>query len=252
MDETPDDQDDQDDQDGRNEQDDHLHHHRDLGGGQARAAVFGMSDGLVSNMALILGVAGADASSSFVRVAGLAGMVAGAVSMAAGEYVSMKAQQELLERELALERAELERNPQLEAEELGRLYESRGMGPEEAKLLSEHVMSEPELALEVHVREELGIDPQSLGSPIGAASWSFVAFTLGALIPLVPWFFTTGGGAVVASLVLGMVAAGLVGGVLGYLTERSLVWGALRQMAITAGAAAITWLIGNAVGVDIS
>jgi VIT1/CCC1 family predicted Fe2+/Mn2+ transporter len=246
VDETPDDRDD------RDEQDDHLHHHRDLGGGQARAAVFGISDGLVSNMALILGVAGADASSSFVRVAGLAGMVAGAVSMAAGEYVSMKAQQELLERELALERAELERNPQLEAEELGRLYESRGMGREEAKLLSEHVMSEPDLALEVHVREELGIDPASLGSPVGAAVWSFLAFTIGALIPLLPWFFTTGGGAVVASLILGTLTAGLVGGGLGYLTERSIIWSSVRQMAITVGAAAVTWLIGNAVGVDVT
>ena len=237
---------------GQDSQDDHLHQHRDLGGGQARAAVFGVSDGLVSNMALILGVAGADASSSFVRVAGLAGMVAGAVSMAAGEYVSMKAQQELLERELTMERVALERNPQKEAEELGALYESRGMGPEEAKLLSEHVMSQPELALEVHVREELGVDPESLGSPVGAAWWSFVAFTLGALVPLLPWFFTTGGGAVAASLLLGVLAAGLVGGVLGYLTERSMVRGALRQMAITVGAAAITWLIGNAVGVDVT
>ena len=232
--------------------DDHGHQHRDLGGGQARAAVFGVSDGLVSNMALILGVAGADASSSFARVAGLAGMVAGAVSMAAGEYVSMNAQRELLERELTLERTELERNPEKEAEELGALYESRGMGAEEAKLLAEHVMSEPELALEVHVREELGDDPESLGSPVGAAVWSIVSFTIGANIPLLPWFFTTGGGAVVASLLLGTLTAGAVGGVLGVLTERSIVWGATRQMAITVGAAAVTWLIGNAVGVDVT
>jgi VIT1/CCC1 family predicted Fe2+/Mn2+ transporter len=102
------------------------------------------------------------------------------------------------------------------------------------------------------VREELGVDPESLGSPVGAAWWSFVSFTLGALIPLLPWFFTTGGGAVVVSLVLGVLTAGLVGGVLGYLTERSVVWGAVRQMAITVGAAAITWLIGNAVGVDVA
>jgi VIT1/CCC1 family predicted Fe2+/Mn2+ transporter len=172
--------------------------------------------------------------------------------MAAGEYVSMKAQRELLERELTMERVELERNPEKEAEELGALYESRGMGADEAKLLSEHVMSQPELALEVHVREELGIDPESLGSPIGAASWSFVSFIIGALIPLLPWFFTTGGGAVVASLLLGVVTAGLVGGVLGSLTERSILWGAIRQMAITVGAAAVTWLIGNAVGVDVT
>ncbi len=230
----------------------HHDHHRDLGGGQARAAVFGMSDGLVSNMALILGVAGADASSSFVRVAGLAGMVAGAVSMAAGEYVSMRAQRELLERELTVERAALERNPEQEAAELSALYESRGMGADEARFLAEHVMSSPDLALEVHAREELGVDPGSLGSPVGAAGWSFVAFTIGAIVPLVPWFLTTGGGAVVASLVLGVIAAAVVGAVLARLTERSMVRGVARQVLITTGAAALTWLIGNAVGVDVA
>src|SRR3954471_17458058 len=156
------------------------HHHRDIQGGTARAAVFGVSDGLVSNVSLILGVAGADPGAGVVRLAGLAGLVAGAVSMAAGEYVSMKAQTELYERELELERRELLRNPHVETVELTQIYQSRGVDPDQARELAEQMMADPELALQTHAREELGIDPDKLGSPTAAAVSSFIAFAIGA------------------------------------------------------------------------
>src|SRR5688500_18344038 len=183
--------------------DDH-HHHRDVSGGSARAAVFGVSDGLVTNVSLILGVAGAvaDSSPGFVRLAGLAGLVAGAFSMAAGEYVSMRAQRELLERELELERREIRRRPETERRELAAIYRSRGVQPDTADELAREMMRDPELALETHAREELGIDPGSLGSPVGAAVWSFLAFAVGGVIPLLPWFFTRGATAVSLSVAL--------------------------------------------------
>src|ERR687886_1874454 len=182
-------------------------HHRNIQGGAARAAVFGISDGLVSNVALILGVAGASPGPGVVRLAGLASLVGGAVSMAAGEYVSMTAQAELLERELEMERLELRRHPESERRELVEIYRSRGIHPDTAEDLAGELMRDPELALETHAREELGIDPNSLGSPRGAAVSSFVTFALGALMPLLPWFFSGGTAAVLASVVLGALAA---------------------------------------------
>src|SRR4051812_5494645 len=166
------------------------HHHRDVQGGAARAAVFGVSDGLVSNVSLILGIAGAGSSAASVRLAGLAGLVAGSVSMAAGEYVSMKAQSELLERELEMERIELRRNPNVEIAELSQIYQSRGIDPDAALVMARSVMHDPKLALETHAREELGINPESLGSPVAAAAASLCAFAIGAFLPLLPWLFT--------------------------------------------------------------
>jgi VIT1/CCC1 family predicted Fe2+/Mn2+ transporter len=226
------------------------HHHRDLSGGQARAAVFGASDGLVSNVSLILGVAGADPGADIVRLAGLAGLIAGAVSMAAGEYGSMKAQSELLERELELERIELHRNPHVEMVELSQIYQSRGLEPEMARELAERMMSDPERALETHAREELGIDPQALGSPIGAAVSSFLAFALGALLPLLPWFFTEGTAAIVGSMVLGLTGAASLGLALAVFTRGSRLRLAARYTVIAATSAAITYAIGRAVGVN--
>ncbi len=225
------------------------HHHRDIQGGSARAAVFGVNDGLVSNVALVLGVAGASPGAGFVRLAGLVGLIGGAVSMAAGEYVSMRAQSELLERELEIERIELVRNPLHETQELTQLYRSRGMDEDQATSLAEHLMSDPELALQTHAREELGIDPEGLGSPWGAAASSFVAFVAGAIVPLAPWFFTTGTGAVVASVVLAVVAALAVGVALAHFTGRSAIRSALRQAGIATFAALVTWVLGNLVGV---
>lgn len=225
------------------------HHHRDVQGGTARAAVFGVSDGLVSNVGLILGVAGATPAPSIVRLAGLAGLVAGAISMAAGEYNSMKVQSELLERELDMERLELRRNPEFETAELAEVYESRGMAAEAARDLAETIMSDPEVALETHAREELGLDPDQLGSPLGAAGSSFVAFSFGALVPLVPWFFGSGTSAIVTSLVLAVTAAVAVGATIGRFTGRPLHRTVGRQVLFTLVPAALTYAIGSAVGV---
>lgn len=225
------------------------HHHRNVRGGTARAAVFGISDGLVSNVCLILGVAGAHAAGTVVRLAGLAGMIGGAFSMAVGEFVSMQAQRELLERELEIERVEIHRHPEGERRELAHIYESRGVEPAVAKELARQMMRDPELALETHAREELGIDPRELGSPVKAAASSFVSFGLGALLPLAPWLFARGNGAIMASVVVGIVAAVGVGAALSVFTKRSWVRSALRQLLFSAVAAAVVYSIGRAVGV---
>jgi VIT1/CCC1 family predicted Fe2+/Mn2+ transporter len=226
-------------------------HHRDVQGGIARASVFGANDGLVSNVSLILGVAGATTSADFVRVAGVAGLVAGAVSMAFGEWISMRAQQELLERELDLEREQLRRNPNKELVELTLIYQSRGVDPDIAQEMAQQMMADPERALEVHAREELGIDPSSLGSPVGAATSSFFAFAAGALVPLVPWFFLDGAAAVITSLVLGLLAALALGVSIATFTGKSKLYSALRQAAVVAGAAALTYGIGSMLGVEV-
>lgn len=226
------------------------HHHRDVTGGAARAAVFGISDGLVSNVGLILGVAGADVAPSVVRVAGLAGLIAGAISMAAGEYNSMRVQSELLQRELEMERRELHRNPHVETVELALIYQSRGMDPDRARELAEATMQDPEQALQAHAREELGIDPNDLGSPVKAATSSFVAFSAGALVPLLPWIVGGGTAAKVASLVLALTAAAIVGIIVSRYTERHRGATILRQIAFTAIPAAVTYAIGSAVGVS--
>lgn len=227
------------------------HTHRDISGGVARATVFGASDGLVSNVSLILGVAGAGAEPDVVRLAGIAGLISGAVSMAAGEYVSMKAQQELLERELEVERRELAQRPHVETAELAQLYESRGIRADTARRMAEEVMADPDLALEAHAREELGIDPNALGSPIGAAVGSFGAFAVGALIPLLPWFVSGGGGAVLASVLLGVLAAAGVGVALAVSTGRPRLRTAARQVLIASVAAGVTYGVGNLVGVGL-
>lgn len=226
------------------------HHHRDVQGGSARAAVFGVSDGLVSNVGLILGVAGADPAPSVVRLAGLAGLIAGAISMAAGEYNSMRVQSELLERELDLERLEIRRNPEFETAELAEVYESRGMGAGQAREMAEAVMQDPEVALETHAREELGVDPAQLGSPLGAATSSFTAFSVGAVVPLVPWFLGSGTAAIAASLTAAVLAAVAVGVAIGRFTGRPLVRTVSRQVIFTLVPAALTFAIGSAVGVS--
>ncbi len=212
--------------------------------------MFGISDGLVSNVSLILGVAGAHPASGVVRLAGLAGLLGGAFSMAAGEYVSMRAQSELMERELELERTEINRRPEGERRELAHIYESRGVDPDVAADLATAMMRDPDVALDTHAREELGITPSSLGSPVQAALSSFAAFALGALAPLLPWFFLAGTAAILASVIIGVVAALVVGAALARFTGRAVVHSALRQLAISAAAAAVTYSIGRAVGVS--
>jgi VIT1/CCC1 family predicted Fe2+/Mn2+ transporter len=225
------------------------YHHRDIQGGALRAAVFGVSDGLVSNMGLILGVAGADPQPAVVRLAGLAGLIAGAISMAAGEYNSMRVQSELLLRELRIEARELRRRPEHETRELAEIYEQRGLPPDQARDVAEAMMSDPEMALEAHAREELGIDPQQLGSPPAAAVSSFVSFAVGAAIPLIPWFVTSGTAAKLASLILGVIAAVVVGWLIGRSTERPIARAITRQVLFTVVPALITFAIGSALGV---
>ncbi len=224
------------------------HHHRDVRSGGARAAVFGVSDGLVTNVSLVLGMAGASPGGSIVRLAGVAGLIAGSFSMAAGEYVSMQAQRELWERELEVERRALSHHPEGEAAELRSMYVQRGIDPDVASNMANEVMRDPDLALEVHAREELGISTESLGSPWQAAAASFGTFALGALVPLLPWLFTSGTAAIVLSIVLSAVAAVVVGVVLARFTERSPLFSALRQLGVTAVAAAVTYGVGRAIG----
>ncbi len=211
--------------------------------------MFGLSDGLVTNVSLILGVAGAHPGGSFVRLAGLAGLIAGAFSMAAGEYLSMQAQRELMQRELDVERHALRHSPEFERAELRSIYERRGIDAGVAEDLVEEVMQDPDLALETHAREELGFDPGSLGSPRQAAVSSFVAFSVGAVLPLIPWLVGSGDAATLASVGIGAVAAALIGAVLGVLTGRSRLKAALRQLVVVAVAAAATYGVGRAVGV---
>lgn len=227
-------------------------HHRNIQGGAARAAVLGASDGLVTNVSLILGVAGAHSAAGLVRLAGVAGLLAGAFSMAAGEYVSMKAQTELLEHELEMEALELRRSPDAERAELAQLYASRGVDPETAGELAEEMMRTPELALQTHAREELGVDPGSLGSPYQAAGASAASFSVGALVPLIPWFVARGGVAVGVSLAFGAVAAVLIGIALARYTGRSALRSALRQLIVTVTAAGVTFALGALVGARIS
>ncbi len=229
--------------------DDHMvHEHRDVQGGQARAAVFGVSDGLVSNVALILGVAAAGTSSETVLLAGVSGLLAGAASMAAGEFVSVKAHSELIERELEIERISLAEKPVEETKELAAIYESRGIDPASAHELAAAIMVDPEVALDVHAREELGVNPDEVGNPIGSAVSSFLAFTVGAVIPLIPWFFAEGTAAIVSSTVLGLLAAAAVGVLLARFTERSMVRTAIRQVSLAAAACLLTWFMGRILG----
>jgi VIT1/CCC1 family predicted Fe2+/Mn2+ transporter len=227
-------------------------HHRDVQGGASRAAVFGISDGLLTNISLILGVAGAHPAAGVVRLAGFAGLVAGAFSMAAGEYVSMTAQKELIHRELDVERKALRDSPKQERAELVALYEQRGVRRKVAEEVAEALMSSPERALETHSREELGVNPQQTGEPKKAAASSFVSFAVGAVIPLLPWFFISGVGAIIASIVLGTVSALAIGWGLGVATERPPWKGALRQLGIAAVAAAVTYGVGSLLAMKTS
>jgi VIT1/CCC1 family predicted Fe2+/Mn2+ transporter len=224
------------------------HHHRDIRGGGARAAVFGISDGLVSNTSLVLGIAGASAASGIVRLAGLAGLLGGAFSMAAGEYISMRAQSELFQREIEIERREIERRPEGEMRELVHLYETRGLPPDLARQVAKEMMANPEVALETHAREELGIDPSSTGKPLQAAVSSFVTFALGAFMPLLPFLFTHGSRATLFAVAIAGVSALVVGAFLALFTGRKWWFSAVRQLLICAAAGAITYGVGSAIG----
>lgn len=226
--------------------------HRSVAGGLARAAVFGVSDGLVSNVSLVIGFAGAGVAPSVVRLAGLAGAIAGATSMAAGEWVSISAQNEMVYRELDVERRELTHNFASETAELASIYEGHGMTRQIALDAAADVMREPETALHVHVREELGVDPNELGSPWSAAGLSLVCFVVGALLPVIPWFAGSGNGAKLSSITIGVVAAAIVGLVIGKFAERRMAWSSIRQVLILLVACGATYLVGRALGVSVN
>jgi VIT1/CCC1 family predicted Fe2+/Mn2+ transporter len=227
--------------------------HRSARSGTLRAVIFGVSDGLVSNLALVMGVAGASSSQgSFVLLAGVAGLLAGAFSMAAGEYISMQSQRELFERQIELERAELEAMPLEEQQELAEIYVSKGFPREEAERIAARMFEDPETALDVLVREELGLDPDELGSPWGAAAGSFAAFAVGAVIPVVPYLLAAGTPAFVASLGLSLAALFLVGAGVSLLTGKGVLFSGVRQLGIGAAAAAVTWIVGTLIGVGVA
>jgi VIT1/CCC1 family predicted Fe2+/Mn2+ transporter len=222
------------------------------GGGNLRAAVFGVNDGLVSNASLILGVAGASANNSIILLSGVAGLLAGAFSMAAGEYVSVRSQREMFEHQIGLERDELAQYPEEEAEELALIYAARGLSREDAQKLAKTIIADPAQALDTLAREELGLNPEDLGSPWGVAIFSFLSFAAGALVPLLPFFALSGERALLVSIAVTALALFGVGAVISLFTGRSALRDGLRMLAIGAAAGALTYAIGKLLGVSLT
>ncbi|NJC71262.1 hypothetical protein HC031_16300 [Planosporangium thailandense] len=226
--------------------------HRGDRSGALRAGVFGVSDGLVSNAALVMGFAGSGSARSTIVLAGVAGLLAGSFSMAAGEYISMSSQREMFERELSLEAQELEEKPEEEHEELALLYQAKGLAAEEAHRLADRLMSDREVALDTLAREELGLDPDALGSPWSAAISSMLTFAVGAAVALVPYLFAAGSAALIAAIVAVAVALFAVGAGMGLLNGRSVVRSGLRQLLVGGLAAAVTFAVGHLLGAGVS
>lgn len=226
--------------------------HRTGAGGALRAAVFGVNDGLVSNFSLVMGVAGGVTDTGVVVLAGIAGLFAGAFSMAAGEWISVRSQRELYEREIAVEAEELRLFPEEERDELELIYRAKGVPLAEAAALADRIMADPETALDTLAREELGIDPDDLASPWVAAGSSFVAFGLGALVPLVPFLVSAGTAAILAAAVVSGLALFGVGASLSVFTGRGAWWSGARMALIGGLAAAATYGIGTLVGVAVT
>jgi vacuolar iron transporter family protein len=225
------------------------HTHRDVNGGWLRPAVFGAMDGLVSNLALMTGVAGGAVSPRTVVITGLAGLAAGAFSMAAGEYTSVASQRELVEAELDVERRELRKHPKDEENELAELYESRGVAPALAREVARQLSKDPEQALEIHAREELGIDPGDLPSPTVAAVSSFGSFALGALLPVLPYLL--GMTALWPAVVVALFGLFACGAVVARVTARSWWYSGLRQLALGGAAAGVTYALGSLFGAAV-
>jgi VIT1/CCC1 family predicted Fe2+/Mn2+ transporter len=225
------------------------HEHPDVTGGWLRPAVFGAMDGLVSNLALIAGVAGGTrdhADSTAVVLAGLAGLAAGAFSMAAGEYTSVASQSEAAQREIDKERREIIANPVAETDELAQMYVEKGLDPELAREVARQIHVDVDNAVTVHAREELGVDPHDLASPTTAAVSSFLSFAVGAMVPVLPYLL--GAGSLLPGLLVTLVALFLCGAVVTQVTSRSWWYGGLRQTVLGAAAAGLTYLFGSLVG----
>ena len=227
--------------------------HRAIGGNALRAAVLGANDGLVSNLSLVMGVAGAELSGQAILVTGLAGLLAGACSMAMGEWLSVQSARELNQRQLAIEAEEIETVPEEEQQELALIYEAKGLTADEAKALAAKLMADKDSALDALAREELGIDPQELGgSAWAAAGTSFVLFAGGAIVPVAPFLFLTGTSAVSVSLLASALALFLVGAAITLVTGRSVLSTGLRQLLFGAVAAGVTYGIGRLLGVTLA
>lgn len=218
-------------------------------GSNIRAAVFGINDGLLSNASLILGVAGAQVNSSYILLSGIAGLLAGAFSMGSGEYVSVRSQREMLEYQLELEKHELDTYPEEEAAELALIYEARGLPKAEAEKIANILIQNPEKALDTLAREELGINPDELASPLGAAFSSFFSFMLGALVPLLPFILSDSEYNLYFSIGLTAVALFIVGATLSLFTQKNALWSGFRTLLIGVGAGGITYLVGMMLGV---
>jgi vacuolar iron transporter family protein len=226
--------------------------HRGDRSGALRAGVFGVSDGLVSNTALVMGFAGSGLSHSAVLLAGVAGLLAGSFSMAAGEYISMSSQREMYQREIALEQAELEEKPDEERAELVLIYRAKGLSRPDAERLADKIMADREVALDTLAREELGLDPDALGSPWGAAFSSLIAFAIGAFVVVVPYLIGGGTAALAAAIVLALAAMFAVGATIGALNGRSPIRSGLRQMLVGTLAAGVTYGVGHLIGTNVS
>src|SRR5437016_12529468 len=199
---------------------------------RGRPAVFGANDGLLSNFGLVMGIAGATAEPRFVRLAGIAGLLAGASSMAAGEYVSVRSQRELYEQQIAVERQELPMSPEEEKEELALIYQAKGVPSGQAEELADRILSNPQTAIDTLAREELGLDPAALGSPWVAAASSFFAFAAGAVIPVIPYLLLTGNAAFITSAGVCAAALFVLGGLVSIFTGRSLLFSGFRMLGI--------------------
>jgi VIT1/CCC1 family predicted Fe2+/Mn2+ transporter len=226
--------------------------HRGAAGNALRAAVLGANDGLVSNLSLVMGVAGATLDSKTVLITGLAGMLAGAISMALGEWLSVQSSRELYQKQIDIETQEIEEAPEEETEELALIYEARGLKPEEARSLAKQILSDPDSAVDTLVREELGVDPNELGgSAWEAALTSFVLFSIGAILPVFAFFFLTGFTAIMVSILSGVVGLFLLGAVITLFTGRSVLSSGLRMVVFGLLAAGVTFGIGRLIGVSV-
>ena len=227
--------------------------HRGIGsGGNLRAAVFGVNDGLISNASLIMGMAGATSSNALLLLSGAAGLIAGAFSMAAGEYVSVRSQREMFEYQIGLEKEELDHYPEEEAEELALISQARGLPREDAVRLATQLTADPARALDTLAREELGLNPDDLGSPWGAALFSFTAFAIGASVPLLPFLVASGTRSMAIAISLTAIALFGVGATLSLFTGRNAWWSGTRMLSIGVAAGAVTYMIGKMLGVSLS
>ena len=220
--------------------------------GSLRAGVLGANDGLVSNFSLVMGVAGGTGNADFVLLAGVAGLLAGAFSMAAGEYVSMSSQKEAYQHRLRLKETEIAMRPEEEEEKLTVVYQAKGLSREDAQLVARHAIADPEVALDTIAREELGLNPSQLGSPWGASLSSFAAFVMGAIIPILPYLFGMEDGVALLSVILSAGALLGAGGILAWMTRTSVFWGAARMLLVGGLAASVTFGIGRLIGVTLA